>query len=369
MTLLNHPAILDHVRRATRSLRTSEERERAAQELAQHIVELIENTTPLEWPLDQRVAAALERMGSPDHTDHAFRKLCLDTTDMPLLLGIAAITVVSLLTHTDSLRWWHTCWWLLGGLAFAAGAFCRVRCTWIRFLPASIAVLGSAASAIQHGFPYVTLGPIHSNVVMGLLPLHIVAIGTTLDDVLNRRLPPASLLLLLLVPLALAVLAQEWGTGALLLLTTGIMLGLRRGFHTFGTLLATLLGIGILAVPLTRLSPSTEDLQNHTDFVLQNLSARGGLVVAIVAAGLLVGISFRLLRTARRRTPAWIGGIAAWLLLSLFGNLLCAAVHWFPQETGVPVPLLSYGGTLTVTTLFALGAAFRVRRQPAAATT
>lgn len=95
----------------------------------------------------------------------------------------------------------------------------------------------------------------------------------------------------------------------------------------------------------------------HTDFVFSVLAEELGFVGSILFLGLYALLILRLVRIALRARDASgrliVAGVATMLLTQTFINLAMNA-NLLPV-TGLPLPLVSYGGSSLLTTLLALG--------------
>ena len=108
----------------------------------------------------------------------------------------------------------------------------------------------------------------------------------------------------------------------------------------------------------------------HTDFIFSILGEELGLVgelVVLLAFGLLI---YSGIRIAARAPDAFgrllAAGIVSWFGLQIVVNL--GAVTGLLPITGVPLPLLSYGGSSLAVSLTAVGILVNVARAPALAT-
>ncbi len=115
----------------------------------------------------------------------------------------------------------------------------------------------------------------------------------------------------------------------------------------------------------------------HTDFIFATIGEEGGFIAAVILLGLFVWLLTLGMRAARRAPDRsmqlFAAGITVWFGIEVFVNV-ASVVGVFPV-TGVPLPLISYGGTSLVITLGALGLLVNVarattlrRREPASAT-
>jgi cell division protein FtsW len=106
----------------------------------------------------------------------------------------------------------------------------------------------------------------------------------------------------------------------------------------------------------------------HTDFIFSILGEELGLLVAICVLGLYAVLLYGGIRVASRAPDTFgrllASGLVAWLGLQTIVNL--GAVTGLLPITGVPLPLLSYGGSSLVVTLGAIGILVNIARTPAA---
>jgi len=95
----------------------------------------------------------------------------------------------------------------------------------------------------------------------------------------------------------------------------------------------------------------------HTDFIYAVVGEELGIIGALLVIGLFAAIGVAGLRLARRTTDPFVrtasAAIVAWLLTQALLNI--GAVLQLIPITGVPLPLVSYGGSSLVPTLVALG--------------
>ena len=107
----------------------------------------------------------------------------------------------------------------------------------------------------------------------------------------------------------------------------------------------------------------------HTDFIFSILGEELGLLAAICVLGLFGVLLYGGIRVASRAPDTFgrllASGIVAWLGLQTIVNL--GAVTGLLPITGVPLPLLSYGGSSLVVTLGAIGILVNIARTPAVA--
>jgi cell division protein FtsW len=108
----------------------------------------------------------------------------------------------------------------------------------------------------------------------------------------------------------------------------------------------------------------------HTDFIFSILGEELGLFVAICVLALFAVLLYGGIRVAARAPDTFgrllASGIVSWLGLQTIVNL--GAVTGLLPITGVPLPLLSYGGSSLVVTLGAIGILVNIARTPAAST-
>lgn len=102
----------------------------------------------------------------------------------------------------------------------------------------------------------------------------------------------------------------------------------------------------------------------HTDFIYAILGEELGLIGTLTVLGLFVFLVYLGIRTARRAPDRFgmllAGGITGWLGVQAFINM--GAVTGLLPITGVPLPLISFGGSSLVFTLAGLGMLLSVAR-------
>ncbi len=110
--------------------------------------------------------------------------------------------------------------------------------------------------------------------------------------------------------------------------------------------------------------------ENHTDFAFAALGERYGFVGAAILLSfysLLIWRTLRALTLAKNLFGAIVaGGILAMLLFQVFVNV-GMNVGIMPI-TGIPLPLMSYGGSSVITTFLAIGLLLSIHAQGRAAT-
>ncbi|TIC88916.1 putative lipid II flippase FtsW [Nocardioides sp. GY 10113] len=108
----------------------------------------------------------------------------------------------------------------------------------------------------------------------------------------------------------------------------------------------------------------------HTDFIFAVLGEELGLVGTLLVLALFLTIAFAIIRVARQTTEPFVRyasfGVVIWLLGQMIINV--GMVLAVLPVIGIPLPLVSYGGSSLVPTLAALGMVIGfARREPAAA--
>ena len=108
----------------------------------------------------------------------------------------------------------------------------------------------------------------------------------------------------------------------------------------------------------------------HTDFIFAVLGEELGLVGTLLVVGLFMTIAYAALRTARRTADPFVRyasfGIVVWMLGQMIINV--GMVLALLPVIGIPLPLVSYGGSALLPSLAALGLLVGfARREPEAA--
>jgi len=108
----------------------------------------------------------------------------------------------------------------------------------------------------------------------------------------------------------------------------------------------------------------------HTDFIFAVLGEELGLVGTLLVITLFLSIAYAALRVAREATDPFVRytsfGIVVWLIGQMVINV--GMVLALLPVIGIPLPLVSYGGSSLLPTLAALGLLVGfARREPAAA--
>jgi cell division protein FtsW len=108
----------------------------------------------------------------------------------------------------------------------------------------------------------------------------------------------------------------------------------------------------------------------HTDFIFAIIGEELGLLGSVLVLLLFAGLTIAGLRIASRATDPFAklvaGAVTLWIVGQAIINV-CTVIGLMPI-TGIPLPLLSYGGTALIVTMIALGmlASF-ARAEPGAA--
>ncbi|QKW35317.1 putative lipid II flippase FtsW [Actinomadura sp. NAK00032] len=107
----------------------------------------------------------------------------------------------------------------------------------------------------------------------------------------------------------------------------------------------------------------------ETDFIFAIVGEEFGLVGTLVVVGLFGTLAYAGLRIARRVkdpfTRLAAAGVTAWLVVQAIVNI--GAVIAVLPITGIPLPLVSYGGSALIPSLFALGMLLAfAKREPGA---
>ena len=101
----------------------------------------------------------------------------------------------------------------------------------------------------------------------------------------------------------------------------------------------------------------------HTDFIFSVLAEENGFVGVVVVLGLYMFVLWRAFETAqmaRDRVGAFLAaGVAAILAFQVIYNV--AMVAGLVPVKGLPLPLMSYGGSSVLSSLLAVGLILNVR--------
>ncbi len=103
----------------------------------------------------------------------------------------------------------------------------------------------------------------------------------------------------------------------------------------------------------------------HTDFIFAILGEELGLIGTMMVIGLFVGFAYLGVRTARRAPDAFgrlvAIGVTTWIVGQAIVNM--GAVTGLLPITGVPLPLVSFGGSALVVSLIGIGILANIARQ------
>ncbi|HEX6936932.1 MAG TPA: putative lipid II flippase FtsW [Actinomycetes bacterium] len=104
----------------------------------------------------------------------------------------------------------------------------------------------------------------------------------------------------------------------------------------------------------------------HTDFIFAIIGEELGLVGTLAVLGLIGAIGYSGLRIALAATDPFVrlaaAGVTAWLLVQALVNI--GAVLGLLPIMGVPLPLVSYGGSALVPTMLGIGMLLSFARPP-----
>jgi cell division protein FtsW len=102
----------------------------------------------------------------------------------------------------------------------------------------------------------------------------------------------------------------------------------------------------------------------HTDFIFAILGEELGLIGTMAVVSLFVGFAYAGVRVARRAPDAFgrlvASGITVWIVGQAIVNM--GAVTGLLPITGVPLPLVSFGGSALVISLIAIGVLANIAR-------
>jgi rod shape determining protein RodA len=97
--------------------------------------------------------------------------------------------------------------------------------------------------------------------------------------------------------------------------------------------------------------------EHHTDFIFAVVGEQRGFIGAALLLGLYLVVIWRALRAVAVAETYYASlvaaGIAGWFLVSIFVNI--GMTIGIAPITGIPLPLVSYGGSSTITVLCAIG--------------
>jgi cell division protein FtsW len=108
----------------------------------------------------------------------------------------------------------------------------------------------------------------------------------------------------------------------------------------------------------------------YTDYIFAIIGVELGLLGTLLVLGLFAVLGYAGIRIAQRCTDRFsqlaAAGVTAWLLGQALVNM--GAVVGLLPITGIPLPLVSFGGSALVPTMFAIGMLISfARREPATA--
>jgi len=105
--------------------------------------------------------------------------------------------------------------------------------------------------------------------------------------------------------------------------------------------------------------------ESATDFIFANITEELGFIGAMVIVGLFLVLAVRGFRAAFRSQDAFgrlvAFGITATILLQAFFNI--SVVLSLVQAKGIPLPLISYGGTSMICTLASIGILLNITKK------
>ena len=102
----------------------------------------------------------------------------------------------------------------------------------------------------------------------------------------------------------------------------------------------------------------------HTDFIFAIIGEELGLIGTVAVIGLFLGLAYAGIRVARRAPDVFgrlvAAGITAWIVGQAIINM--GAVTGMLPITGVPLPLVSFGGSALLFTMAAIGMLISIAR-------
>jgi cell division protein FtsW len=125
---------------------------------------------------------------------------------------------------------------------------------------------------------------------------------------------------------------------------------------------------GLLGVGLGQSRQKWSFLPNaHTDFIFAVIGEELGLLGTLAVLGMFITLAYAGVRVARRSADPFgrylAGGITVWIVVQALVNL--GAVVGLLPITGVPLPLVSFGGSSMLVLLAALGMLLNLAKQEA----
>jgi len=140
---------------------------------------------------------------------------------------------------------------------------------------------------------------------------------------------------------------------------------LESGYHAIQSMIALGSG-GLFGVGLGASRQKWSYIPNaHTDFIYAIIGEELGLVGTVGVLGLFLFLAFMGIRTAVRAPDRFgmliASGITIWISLQALVNM--GAVTSSLPITGIPLPLVSFGGTSLVVSLAAMGVLLNIAKQ------
>lgn len=234
--------------------------------------------------------------------------------------------------------------------------------------------------ALLHRWQHVLIpGLVVSGAALGL-----VLAGHDLGTVLVMAAVVAGALFVAGVPLRWFGIAGVLGAGAAAFLVVTSENRMQRIMAVFGSECDTsaacyqtqhgLWGLGTGGISGVGLGASREKWsylpEAHNDYIFAILGEELGLLGTLLVLGLFGALAFGLMRIVRRHQDPFVtiatGGIAAWILGQALINI--GVVIGLLPVIGVPLPLVSAGGSALIATLLAMGVVLSfARTEPGAA--
>lgn len=103
----------------------------------------------------------------------------------------------------------------------------------------------------------------------------------------------------------------------------------------------------------------------HTDFIFANIAEEGGFIGSTIIIGLFLWLGYRAVKVLKKLDDSHhffiVFGITVWIIgQSLFH--IGVNIYAIPPK-GVPLPLISYGGSSMLSTLLAIGILLNISRE------
>ncbi|MEE6280246.1 putative lipid II flippase FtsW [Georgenia sunbinii] len=222
-------------------------------------------------------------------------------------------------------------------------------------------------SALLHKWQHVLV----PGLVVSALALGLVLAGHDLGTVLVMAALVAGTMFVAGVPLKWFGLAAVMGAGAAAFLVVTSRNRMDRIMAVFGSDCDTsaacyqtqhgLWGLGTGGISGVGLGASREKWsylpEAHNDYIFAILGEELGLLGTLLVLALFAALAFGLIRIVRRHEDPFVkiatGGIAAWILGQALINI--GVVIGLLPVIGVPLPLVSAGGSALIATLLAMG--------------